>query len=297
MNGRPYYQWILNLVARKSATITYTKAHTNDTSLPSTLSWQADHYTSTAQKFIASIPIAPIPSFFMELYTFHCEPDGWIESNICYFVNHFSTITTADRLSLMPRHQMSTWLHDPNPPPPWIYTKAPSAYTTLIQLYTRSGQLVTAHGMCQKKALTSPICCFRCPDTENPHHLFIVCPRYSEMQLRALESLTMSIKMRLDEDEVNSSDQQCVLDTVKYIFSDSENTWPLHSSMYYLSQLPKLKPLLSPLSSPDTINHARLICNLTADMHLASTWLASRIYGDLQTKMMKRHKLFLATRN
>jgi len=37
MNGQSYYQWILDLVARKSATITYTKAHTNDTSLPSTL--------------------------------------------------------------------------------------------------------------------------------------------------------------------------------------------------------------------------------------------------------------------
>jgi hypothetical protein len=270
MNGRSYYRWILDLVSRKSATITYTKAHTNDTSLPSTLNRQADHYASSAQKFISSIPIAPVPSFFMEPYTFHREPDGWIESNIRHFVDHFSAIATADKLALMPKHRMSTWLHDPNPPPPWIYTKAPSAYTALVQLYARSGQLVTAHGMCQKKALASPICRFGCPDTENPHHLFIVCPRYSEMRLKALESLTMSIKMRLDEDEVNTSDQQRVLDTVKYIFSDSENTWPLHSSMYYLGQLPKLEPLLSPLSSSNTVNRARLIRNLAADMHLAS---------------------------
>jgi hypothetical protein len=297
MNGRSYYRWILDLVSRKSATITYTKAHTNDTSLPSTLNRQADHYASSAQKFISSIPIAPVPSFFMEPYTFHREPDGWIESNIRHFVDHFSAIATADKLALMPRHRMSTWLHDPNPPPPWIYTKAPSAYTALVQLYARSGQLVTAHGMCQKKALASPICRFGCPDTENPHHLFIVCPRYSEMRLKALESLTMSIKTRLDEDEVNTSDQQRVLDTVKYIFSDSENTWPLHSSMYYLGQLPKLEPLLSPLSSSNTVNRARLIRNLAADMHLASARLASRIYGDLQTEMTKRRNLFLATRS
>jgi hypothetical protein len=235
------------------------------------LNQQADHYASAAQKVISSIPIAPVPSCFMEPYTFHHEPDGWIKLNIRHFINHFSAIATADKLALMPRHRMLTWLHNPNPPPPWIYTKAPSAYTTLVQLYAHSGQLVTAHGMCQKKALTSPICHFGCPYTENPHHLFIVCPRYSEMQLRALESLTMSIKTRLDKDEVNSSNQQCVLDTIEYIFSDSEITWPLHSSMYYLGQLPKLEPLLSPLLSPNTVNRARLIHNLTADMHLAST--------------------------
>jgi hypothetical protein len=89
---------------RKSATITYTKAHTDDTSLSTSLNQQADHYTFSVQKFISLIPITPVPSFFMEQYTFHHEPDGWIESNICHYVNHFSAITTANKLALMPQH-------------------------------------------------------------------------------------------------------------------------------------------------------------------------------------------------
>ena len=154
MNGRSYYQWILDLTSRKSATITYTKAHTNNFSLPASLNREADHYASAAQKVISSIPIAPIPTFFMDPYTFHWETDGWIELNVCHFIDHFNAKATGDRLALMPKHRMTTWLYDLCPPPPWIYMKASSAYTALVQLYARSGQLATAEGMCQKKALT-----------------------------------------------------------------------------------------------------------------------------------------------
>jgi len=82
MNGRFYYRWILDLVGRESATISYTKAHTNDTTLSASLNREADHLASALQRHIQSIPLAPIPTFFMNLYTFHREPDGWVESNI-----------------------------------------------------------------------------------------------------------------------------------------------------------------------------------------------------------------------
>jgi hypothetical protein len=193
MNGRSYYRWILDLVSRRSATITYTKAHTTDISLPASLNHEADHYASSAQKSIALIPIAPSPTFFMDPYTFHREPDGWIESNIRYFIDHFNALATADRLALLPKHRMSTWLYDPNPPPPWIYTKAFSAYTALIQLYVRSGQLATAEGLYQKRASTSRTCRFGCLDIENPHHIFVICGRFDEMQSNQLASLTTTI--------------------------------------------------------------------------------------------------------
>jgi len=296
MNGRSYYRWILDLASRKSATITYTKAHTNDTSLSASLNREADHYASSAQHIISSIPIAPVPTFFMEPYTFHREPDGWIESNIRYFVDHFTAKMTADRLALMPKHRMSTWLYDLNPPPPWIYTKASSAYTALVQLYARSGQLATAEGMCQKKALTCRTCRFGCSDTENPHHIFVICGRYSEMRSKELGSLITSIKRRLDDAEVDLHDQTCIMDTAKYIFSDSKDVWPLQSSMYFLGQIPKVEPLLPPLSTTTLVNRSALIHNLAADMHLASARLASRIYGDLQKEMTKRRNEVYGTR-
>jgi hypothetical protein len=36
------------------------------------------------------------------------------------------------------------------------------------------------------------------------------------------------------------------------------------------------------------VNHSRLIHNITADIHLVSACLASRIYGDMQKEMTKR---------
>lgn len=289
MNGRSYYRWILDLVARRSATITYTKAHTTDTTINATLNREADHYASSAQKFIPSIPIAPVPTFFMDRYTFHREPDGWIESNLRYYVDHFSAKATANRLALLPKHRMSTWLYDSNPPPPWLYTKASSAYTALVQLYARSGQLPTAEGMFQKKALLSRNCRFGCPDTESPHHIFVDCPRYSELRVKELGSLTTSIKKRLDDALLKPPDQVPLLETAKFIFSDSDAVWPLQSASFFLGQIPKVEPLISALSMDNHVNRSRLVHNIASDMHLSSVRLASRIFGDLQKFMSRRH--------
>jgi hypothetical protein len=184
---------------------------------------------------------------------------------------------------------MSTWLYNLNPLPLWIYTKASSAYTALIQFYAHSGQLVTVEGMCQKNTLTCPKCRFGCPHTENPHHIFVICDRYLELRSKELDTLITGVKRRLDDAKLNSLNQSHIMHTVKHIFSDSKDVWPLQSSMYYLGQIPKIEPLIQPLSMTNAINHSMLIHNITADMHLASTCLASRIYGDVQREMTRRH--------
>ena len=296
MNGRSYYRWILDLAYRKHATVTYTKAHTNDDSLPALLNREADHYTSSAQKVISTIPLAPIPTFFMDSYTFYRERDGWIESNIRYYVDHFAAKATADRLALNPKHRMTTWLYDPTPPPPWIYTKAPSAYTALVQLYARSGQLATAEGMLQKKAGFSQLCRFGCPVIEDPHHIFVVCDRYSEMRSNALATLTTSVLKRLDEADIDTGYRIDILNTVKYIFSDSRDVWPLESSMYFLGHIPKIEPLISTLSMTSSVDRSRLVHILANDLHYSSACLASRIYGDLQKEMNRRHALIYRKR-
>jgi Reverse transcriptase (RNA-dependent DNA polymerase) len=297
MNGRSYYRWILDLVSRKFATVTYTKAHTTDITLPASLNREADHYASSAQKHILSIPAAPIPTFFMDPYTFHREHDGWIESNIRYFVDHFAAKDVANRIALMPKHRMSTWLYDPTPPPPWIYTKAPSAYTALVQLYARSGQLASAEGMFQKKAAISQLCRFGCPATENPHHIFVDCEHYSELRTSALTAVMSSVQKRLVEAEVDICHQNSVMNTVKYIFSDSKDVWPLQSSAFFLGQIPKIEPLLSPCAMTSSVDRSRLIHIIANDLHLSSTRLASRIYGDFQKEMTRRHVLIHGKRN
>jgi hypothetical protein len=278
-----------NLVTRKAATITYTKAHTAGTSLDAALNREADHYASSAQKVILSIPIAPIPTFFMDRYTFHRASDGWIESNLRYYTDHFAAMATADRLALLPKHRMTTWLYDLNPPPPWVYTKAASAYTALVQLYARSGQLPTAHGMCQKKVLLSHDCRFGCPDTETPHHVFVDCPRYSELRNKERDSLALSVEKRLCEAKLDPTEHALLLQSAKSLFSDSENVWPLDSAAFYLGQIPKIDPLIPPQSMSNHVNRSRLVHNIASDMHLSSVRLASRIFGDLQKVMSNRH--------
>jgi hypothetical protein len=143
--------------------------------------------------------------------------------------------------------------------------------------------------MFQKKALHSRSCRFGCPDTENPHHVFVVCPRFSELRGKELLTLTASIKKRLDDAELSLIDQQPLIQTAKFIFSDSDAIWPLRSATFFLGQIPKIEPLVSSLSIQDHVTRSRLIHNVASDMHLSSVRLASRIFGDLQKVMSKRH--------
>jgi hypothetical protein len=296
MNGRSYYRWILDLAVRKTAIISYTKAHTTDLSLPASLNREADYLASSSQKNPSIIPIAPAPTFFMEPYTFHRECDGWIESNIRYFVDHFLAKATADSLALLPKHRMTTWLYDPNPPPPWIYTKASSAYTALIQLYARYGQLPTAEGMFLKNPSLSPLCRFGCPLIETPHHVFAVCERFSDLRCNELDSLILSIKKRLDAAAISIPDQTPFVELAKSIFSDSETFWPLDSTTFYLGQIPKIGPLLPLPSLTSSVTRSRLVHNIASDLHLSSVRLTSRIFGNLQKEISKRHAAIFGSR-
>src|SRR5882762_3458477 len=119
--------------------------------ISSLLNAEADHYMSKAQNATHLIPAAPILTFFMEDYTFYRVHDGWIETNIQVFVDYFLAKQTAKALSLAYHCQMATWLYDPQHDPIYPYTKVSSAYSAMVQLYARSGQLLTALSMKQKK--------------------------------------------------------------------------------------------------------------------------------------------------
>jgi hypothetical protein len=181
------------------------------------------------------------------------------------------------------------------PPQPQVpchhfwYTKASSAYTALVQLYTRSGTTPTADGMFQKKATLSSVCRFGCPDTETPHHVFAVCDRFCELHHNELDSLVTSIKNRPDLATITPEEQLPFLGLAKSIFSDSQMLWPLHPTTFYLGHIPKIAPLLPLPSLTSSVTRSRLIHNIASDLHLSSVCLASRIFGNLQKEISKRH--------
>ena len=112
MNGRSYYRWIVDLVTRTRTSVVHVKSHTDNTGIGSWLNAEADYYALSAQKATHLIPTAPIPTFSMEDYAFYHDTDGWIESNICMFVDYFFAKQTARTLSLAHHYRMATWLYD-----------------------------------------------------------------------------------------------------------------------------------------------------------------------------------------
>src|SRR6202050_4567963 len=113
MNNHSYYQWILNLVQPIQTEVIHTKAHPNQVNLSLLLNDEADHYASISQKCMNSLHLAPIPTFFMDNFTFYQPLDGWIELNIRTLVEH--SITHSVLLELQKKHcyPMALWLYDP----------------------------------------------------------------------------------------------------------------------------------------------------------------------------------------
>ncbi|KAJ6543597.1 hypothetical protein DFH09DRAFT_1322058 [Mycena vulgaris] len=100
MNARSYYRWILSLVKDKDVDIEYTKGHSDELTVPSLMNYEADHYASLSQKNLGSVPTAPVPTFYMDDYTFYSERDGWIESNIRHLIDMIMSRNTSDSLAI-----------------------------------------------------------------------------------------------------------------------------------------------------------------------------------------------------
>jgi len=169
-NGRSYYWWIENIIKRTRTVVNHVKSHTDATDIGSWLNVEADHYTSKAQNTTHLIPIAPTPTFFMDDYVFHHEVDEWIESNIRIFIDYFLVKQTAKTLTYAHHHRMATWLYDHCSHPTFLYIKAFSAYSALVQLYARSGQLPTASNMKQKNKNEPNGCRYGCSLNEDMYH-------------------------------------------------------------------------------------------------------------------------------
>jgi hypothetical protein len=82
----------------------------------------------------------------------------------------------------------------------------------------------------------------------------------------------------------------------KSIFSDSDTLWPLHSTAFYLGQIPKIGPLLPLVSLSSSVTRSRLVHNIASDIHLSSVRLASRIFGNLQKEISNWHAAIFGTR-
>ncbi|KDR77658.1 hypothetical protein GALMADRAFT_119768 [Galerina marginata CBS 339.88] len=289
MNGRSYYRWILSLAERSPLKIQYTPGHSKDGTLETRMNNEADHLASSSQKTFRQLPTAPIPTFFMNTFTFHHKTDGWIESNIPHYVDSLLVRKTQASLQHECSQRMSTWAHDKTPPPDYPYLKATSAHSAAVQLYARSGQLATADILRRRNKIESDQCRLGCEATESARHLFVNCCHYQPWRKEAAKHLVDTTKLKAETIGCDETTKQNLISAAKSLLSDDPKIWPLHYSLYYLGQIPTIDQLITD-PNMNHIHQRRLISHIAADWHLSSIRLAGRIFGDFQKRMAVRNE-------
>jgi len=100
--------------------ILYTKGHSAESSIPSLLNASVDYYASKSQHICPYLHHAPLPTFFMDRFTFFTPTDGWIESNIQSLTDCLLSTQTAHELGLKHGLLLVQFVYDPTPPPTYM---------------------------------------------------------------------------------------------------------------------------------------------------------------------------------
>ena len=286
-NACSYYRWLRDIIRRSDITITYTKAHTDGISLPAVLNDDANYYASRSQDHISNIPAAPTPTFFMNDYTYYRTGDDWVESNIRDFVDKVLAKTTAELLSHGHKRRMATWIYEQRSPPPYLYQKATSAYSALLQLYARSGQLPIGTIMKDRGVKDDIRCRMGCEAIEDEHHLFIECQHFQDMRTSAGKDLQDGARRLCREKGIEEAQIDRLLTKVEFFYDDDPELWPLGNSRFYLGHVPPLAPWTNNVKCGTNSAQERFIYGLYSLFHTSSIRLAGRIFGEAQRKATK----------
>ena len=271
--ARSLYRWILDIWSRSptAPSISHVRAHTNAHDTRSNLNRLVDHVASSSQHLRLPPPSVPIPSFFMDNFMIFSSCHGFIESSIFCYVDSLLVKMYATSLNTCHEPLPPLALFDSTPPPSYPYTRSPSSYSAVIQLYARSGQLDTAlHLSSRLKEGFQPWCRFGCQLIEDAHHIFVQCPKFTSLRDSYTQRLKTGVLTILDTYNLPEQDISFIIEQVSNLFNDSD-VWPSQRAGYYLGILPHLVP------APHTasIMHSRL----AHQAHTMSIQLASRIWG------------------
>jgi hypothetical protein len=295
--GRSYYRWIIH-IQRLSPhlMLKYTPGHSREQTTPAILNSEADQHASYVQKHAHQLPIAPIPTFFMDEYTFYTPDDGWIESDIKSFINASLVKAKVQELGIGRHHRMATWLYDQRPPPGFIYTHAVAAYSAAVQLYAWSGQLATASGLCQKAMLAHDLCRLGCCMIETPHHIFVECPIFQTFRNETAKEILRVTEKALESGKKELHEYPGLRNAAESFLTDCSITWPLTLTQFYLGHIPPLERYIHRASCSSTVMHDRLLRNIHSAWHVAAVRLTGRIYGDFLQRISIKSPFAAAAR-
>ncbi|KZV90808.1 hypothetical protein EXIGLDRAFT_676719 [Exidia glandulosa HHB12029] len=267
--------------------VVYTRGHADSEEVESRFNTLADYYATSAQGPLLTIPDAPVPTFTMDEYTFHTEADGWIEGNIRSHITHFLALQAATAMGT--KYRMATRLYDNQAPPEYPYTKAYRAYSAVVQLYARSGQLPTAATIVERHdadaGLSSEECRMGCGNTlENEYHIFVECSFYDDFRSAAGKALRQRLQRLTDLDNLDDVSKGRLLDTAECFFSSDIDRWPLKMSQYWYGHVPVLDELVPEQAFNSSLARRKLLYKIFTEWHYASIRLAGRIWGDFATR-------------
>lgn len=238
----------------------------------------------------SNIPAAPPPTFFMDEFTLASDLDGWIESSARQYFTHHRTRQEARGLQVGHDNRMATDLYS-HSRPEYPYTRAFSAYSALVQLYARSGQLPTALVDSQrtKDTPTSPACRYGCPAIESDFHVFTECRRFEVYRAEAGLELRKRIERRLSRTALPENAKLELLRVSQSFFTD-DAIWPLGFPHYYLGHVPVLRSFVPLDSFATALEHSSCVTACESDWHFAGFRLAGRIWGTVSSEMAQRFR-------
>lgn len=288
MNARSYYCWLLSILAGSSTIVKYTKGHANNNIIPSILNTVADRHAVSAHTN-TNTPYAPIPTFFMDDYTLFNSTDGWIETNTRYYIERRLAFNVAQELEHSDGLRLQRRIYDPASPPEFPYTCAISCYSAVTQLYARAGQLPTAARLFSRGKLPTPRCRFRCKtEYKDDHHIFVVCPRFSNFRRQFSEENSRNTDNRckelVDKGLISHEIASQIIRVAKSLFINDRSVWPLHTTKFYFGRIPKVLGILQlqNTGSEPTLETRRLAHFFASLWHTSAIRLAGRIWGQVQ---------------
>jgi hypothetical protein len=271
--ARSYYRWLHNILSHNtSAAFQHVKAHTSATDVPSRLNRVADAAAISAHYRPSLVPLAPLPTFFMDNFSLWCPLVGFIENNSLTFISAHLSQQVAHRLFFDSNQRMPGL--EALTPPTYPYERSSAGYSASVQLYARSGQLPTRALLASRGLISSSRCRFGCCAAESAQHLFSTCSIFHSFRESTLADLHRTSSALLEDVPLSISVR--ILDVIPSLLSPSSPLeWPHGSNQWYLGHIPFIKrfcPLLQP----------RFVSRLSHVWHSAFIHLAARIWGFVQ---------------
>lgn len=254
---------------------------------------EADYYASKSHTIAPTLLTAPSPTFFMDPFTFYRSKNGWIESNVQDLMSNDAISQTQASLGYHRGNRMASWLYNPGPHPQYPYIRAVSAYSALVQLYARSGQLPTPDLNHSRGIGDSRLCCFGCRTPADTQHIFRECRHFDKIRSTARGTLIAAVTTKMEEAKLPDEAEPLktrLLHIAESFFYNNNEIWLLHYTAFYLGHVPEFNSFVKAQYFTSEAKRNKFARELHSEFHLTGIRLAGRIFAEYRREMASQNE-------